>query len=478
MAKKSLLGNKVRRLRQDRGLTQQQMADQLGISPSYINLIEHDERPVTVSLLLKLGQAFNVDLQELSGDEERRIASQVREAFADPTLGAPGVDAEQIARLVATAPEAARAIVSLYRGFKTAREDAQAMTIGLPGGEAKRIVLPTEEARDFFESRANHFPEIEAEAETLWRNAGLDPGEPDRALIAHLQRKHGISVEIAPADPVADGLRRFDSARRRLVLSEALPPPSRRFHIAYQLGLLEAHDAFDKAIQAAKLQAGESEVLCRVGLANYFAGAVLMPYGHFLAAARKARYDLEVLMHRFNVSFEQACHRISTLQRAGERGVPFFFVRVDLAGNVTKRFSLAGFPLSRFGGSCPRWVAHMAFLTPGIIRRQVARLPDGATSFCIARTVERPGGNFRTPSAYTAIGIGCEIAHARELVYADGLDLASADASSEIGPGCRLCERPNCRQRAFPPLHHRLVVDATVKGPSAYAFDIEGVSDE
>jgi hypothetical protein len=269
-------------------------------------------------------------------------------------------------------------------------------------------------------------------------------------------------------------LRRFEPKRRRLALSDALPPASRRFHIAYQVGLLDGREAFDRAIAAARPASREAEVLCRVGLANYFAGAVLMPYSAFLAAARAARYDVEVLMHRFDVSYEQACHRLSTLQRPTERGVPFFFVRLDIAGNITKRFSLSGFPLSRSGGSCPRWIPHTAFLTPGSIRTQIARLPDGATFFCIARTVERPGGSYRVPAAYSSVGIGCDIAHASELVYADGLDLSRLDAATEIGPGCRLCDRPNCRQRAFPPLHHRLVVDASVKSASAFAFDAKG----
>jgi len=468
--RKTLLGSKIRRLRQERGLTQAQAAERLGISPSYLNLIEHDERSVTVPLLLKLGQTFGVDLQELSDDAERRLAAGLREVFADATLSGHEVSSDEIARLVAASPKGARAVIDLYRAWRAAREDAQALTLGLPSGTTRRVVLPAEEARDFFEGRANYFAEIEAAAESV-RAAAETPDDLQRSLTELLRRRHGISVSVEPRAAMGGTLRRFDPKARTLQLSEILPPPSRRFHVAYQLGLLDAREAIGAAIAGARLASPDSETLCRVGLANYFAGAVLMPYGPFLEAARTSRYDIETLMHRFSVSFEQAGHRLSTLQRPTDRGVPFFFVRVDIAGNVTKRFSAAGFHLSRFGGSCPRWVTHEAFLTPGLIRSQIARLPDGATFFCLARTVERSGGSYHAPASRHAVGIGCAVGDAKSLVYADGLDLERLEAVTEIGVGCRLCERADCRQRAFPPLQHRLVVDETTKGPSAYSFD-------
>lgn len=473
MARKALLGKKIRRLRQDRGLTQQQMAEQLGISPSYLNLIEHDERPVTVPLLLKLGQSFEVDLQDLSEEDERKLAVGLREVFADATLRNHEVRPEELHAVVEAAPMAAKGIIELYRAYKTAREDAQAMVLGLPGGTGaspRRLLLPTEEARDFFYDRTNHFPTLEDAAESLAHDAPLDASDLHRSLVDHLSRRHGISVEIAPTASMEGALRRYDAKTKRLVLSEVLPRGSRSFHLAYQIGLIEAKDAIDAILIEAKLSSRETETLCRVGLTNYFAGAVLMPYAGFLAAAKAARYDVEVLTHRFDVSFEQACHRLSTLQRPGAKGVPFYLVRVDIAGNISKRFSAAGFHFSRFGGSCPRWVVHEAFMTPSLIRTQVAQLPDGTTFFCIARTLTKDSGGFHQPQSQLAIGIGCDISHARELVYADGYDLDRLDRVSEIGVGCRLCERMNCRQRAFPPLQHRLMIDEKVKGLSAYPF--------
>jgi predicted transcriptional regulator/transcriptional regulator with XRE-family HTH domain len=408
---KALLGPKIRRLRQERKLTQQQMAERLGISPSYLNLIEHDERPVTVALLLKLGQAFDVDLQELSDDPERRLAASLREVFADAGLGAAEVDAEEIRRLVANAPKAGRAIVDLYRAWRAAREDAQSLHLDLPGGRTRRIVLPTEEARDFFEAHANHFPAIEAAAEAL----GLArEGEADlgRILADRLSLRHGIAVAVAPVERMAGALRRYDPKARILALSQMLPLPSRHFQLAYQIGLIEGREAIDATIRDARLTAAESETLVRVGLANYFAGAALMPYAPFLAAAQGARYDIEALMHRFGASFEQAAHRLTTLQRPGAAGIPFFFARVDIAGNLTKRFSAAGFHFSRYGGACPRFILHEAFATPGLIRTQIAKLPDGAAFFCIARAIEKPGGRFHAPVTHEAVGLGCDLARA------------------------------------------------------------------
>jgi predicted transcriptional regulator/DNA-binding XRE family transcriptional regulator len=478
MARKALLGNKIRRLRQDRGLTQQQMAEQLGISPSYLNLIEHNERPVTVALLLKLGQNFEVDLQDLSEEDERKLAMGLREVFADATLRNHEVRPEELRGMVDAAPNAAKGIIELYRAYKMAREDAQALVLGLPGasGESRsrRLLLPTEEARDFFYDRTNHFAPLEEAAEMLCQGAAIEPHDPQRGLVDHLSKRHGIAVEVAPIEAMQGAVRRFDAKARRLVLSEVLPRGSRNFHIAYHIGLMEAKAATDAILADAKLSSPETETLCRVGLTNYFAGAVLMPYAPFLSAAKAARYDIDKLTHRFDVSFEQVCHRLSTLQRPGAKGVPVYLVRVDIAGNISKRFSAAGFHFSRFGGSCPRWVVHEAFMTPGFIRTQLAQLPDGTTFFCLARTVTKESGAFDQPQTQMAIGIGCELGHARELVYADAYDLERTDRVTGIGVGCRLCERQNCRQRAFPPLQHRLMIDEKVKGVSAYPFSRDG----
>ena len=457
-----LIGRTIRRLRAERRLTQQVLAVQLGISASYLNLIEHDQRTVTASLLIKLGEALQVDLATLSGRTERQLQVALREAFADPLLSADAVPEAEIAELAAAAPNAARSVLALYRALRVAREDAGG--IALPSG--RRMLLPNEEARDLFDERSNHFPALESVAEAIAAELHVTPANMNHAIAERLRRKHGLTVSVVPLD---GALRRYDAAARSLALSEALPRESRGFHMAFQLALLEARDAVEAVLTDAAPSSTEAAMLIRVGLLNYVAGALLMPYAAFLDAAHALRHDLEALAARFGVSFEQTCHRLSTLQRPGERGVPFFFVRVDPAGNVSKRFSAAGFPFVRYGGSCPRWVVHTAFSQPGVVQVQVAELPDGAAFLCFARTVTRPARTWTDPKPTHVVAMGCGMAHANAVTYADGLDLERARVG--IGLSCRLCDRPDCQSRAFPPLEHRLALDPQTAGETPYRFD-------
>jgi predicted transcriptional regulator/transcriptional regulator with XRE-family HTH domain len=462
IARKPVIGRTVRRLRTERGLTQQALAAALGISASYLNLIEHDQRPVTAALLLKLARYFQVDLAALGGAEERQTEAHLREAFADPLLGVDAVPETEISALVDTAPAAARAVLALYRAWRAAREDASGLA--LPSG--RRILLPTEEARDYFHARQNHFPALEAAAEAIHAELGTAlPAEMNHAIAERLRRTHRIRIAVGD---LAGALRRYDAETRTLHLSDLLPRESRGFQMAFQLMLIEAQAEVEAEVAAARPSSPEAAALLRVGLLNYAAGALLMPYAPFLEAARKLRHDVDSLAARFGVSFEQAAHRLSTMNREGARGIAFFFLRADAAGNVTKRFAAAGFPFARFGGSCPRWVPHLAFASPGRVQVQVARLPDGATFLCFAKALARPAGPWPEPPEVHVIALGCDVAHAGSVAYADGLDLERA--VTEIGLSCPLCDRPNCRSRAFPAVAHRLALDPTVKGEGAFGF--------
>ena len=457
-----LIGRTVRRIRTEQGLSQQALAVRLGISASYQNLIEHDQRGVTAALLIKLSETLGVDLAALSGSAERHLETQLREVFADPLLAADPVGDAEIEQLGAS-PAAARAILALYRAWRVAREDSGG--IALPSG--RRILLPTEEVRDFFNDQANHFPLLEEAAEALTLELGAAPSETNHAIAERLRRRHGISIVVGPLE---GALRRYDPEMRRLYVSEMLPRESRGFHLAFQLGLLEARDAVDTMVTRASPSSQEAEALLRVAFLNYMAGALLMPYAAFAAAAMALRHDMEALSARFGVSFEQACNRLCSLQRPGERGVPFFFLRVDPAGNVSKRFSAAGFPFARFGGTCPRWVVHTAFATPGVTQVQVARLPDGATFLCFARAVTTAPAKWGEPAPVHVLAMGCDIGHAKDLVYGDGIDVEQAVVG--IGLSCRLCDRPDCRSRAFPPLEHRLALDPLTTSASPYQFEV------
>jgi predicted transcriptional regulator/DNA-binding XRE family transcriptional regulator len=426
------IGRTVRRMRTERNLSQQALANQLGISASYLNLIEHDQRTMSGALLIKLAEIFHLDLAALSGAQERRLEVGLREVFSDPLLGVDAVPEPEIAALAASSPNAARAVLALYRAWRVAREDAGG--IALPSG--RRVLLPNEEARDFFDDRANHFPMLEKAADEIAAACAAAPAEMNHAIAERLRRMHGLTVAVQPLDRV---LRRFDPETRRLALAETLARESRGFQMAFQLALFEAGDAVEAALREAAPSSPEAVMLIRIGLLNYVAGAVLMPYAAYLTAAQALRHDMEALAARFGVSFEQACHRLSTLQRPGARGVPFFFVRVDPAGNVSKRFSAAGFPFARYGGSCPRWVVHTAFMQPSVVQVQVAELPDGAAYLCFARTVVRPATRWCEPRPVHVVAMGCSVAYAQELAYADGLDVEHAKVG--IGLSCRLCNR-------------------------------------
>jgi predicted transcriptional regulator/transcriptional regulator with XRE-family HTH domain len=460
---RTLIGRTVRRLRTEKGLSQQALATRLGISASYLNLIEHDQRAVTASLLIKLAETLRVDLGELSGTQERQLEVGLREAFADPLLGADIVVEAEVESLAAGSPNAARAVLALYRAWRVAREDANG--IALPSG--RRILLPNEEVRDFFDDHANHFPLLEEAAEALAAElAPSAPAEMNHAIAERLRTVHGVRVTVQPLEMA---LRRYDPVTRSLALSESLPRESRGFHMAFQLALLEARDAVEAVLKEAVPSTSEAGMLMRIGLLNYVAGALVMPYGAFHAAATGLRHDMEAIAARFGVSFEQACHRLSTLQRTGARGVPFFFLRVDPAGNVSKRFSAAGFPFARFGGSCPRWVVHTAFSRPGTVQVQIAELPDGAAYLCFASAVVQPVARWGEPRPIHVVAMGCALTNAADVVYADGLDLDRARVG--IGLSCRLCDRPDCGSRAFPPLEHRLSLDPLTAGASPYRFE-------
>lgn len=454
---KPLIGRTVRRLRQERGLTQQALALRLGISPSYLNLIEHDQRAVTASLLIKLAEVLRTDLAALSGSEERQAEAALREVFADPTLDQSVPETE--VQALAAQPGAARAVLALYRALRVAREDASG--IALPSG--RRLLLPHEEARDAFSERQNHFPTLEAAAEALGLPAGPEGG--DAVLTVRLRERHGVTVRVGPLE---GALRAWDPDARVLRVSERLARATRAFHLAVQVALLEMRDAVEEALAAIDPSSQEAAGLIRLALLNYAAGCILMPYERFAADALELRHDIDLLAARYGASWEQACQRLSTLQRPEARGVPFFFLRVDPAGNVSKRFSAAGFPFARYGGSCPKWVVHQAFAAPGQVRVQVAKLPDGAAFLCFARSVQGVPGPWGEPSPTHVVAMGCDLAHADTLAYADGVDLERAAVG--IGLSCRLCDREGCRSRAHPPIEHRLALDPTVAADSPYHF--------
>lgn len=475
--RKVFAGARIRRLRRERNLTLTQMSDRLGISTSYLNLIERNQRPISVQLLIRLAECYDIDLKGLTGGEEALALAGLREVFGDPIFSNAAIGTQELSDVVAASPAVAQAFVRLYHAYRDAMASATEIAARVADRDAATQVeglqLPIEAVRDVLHANNNHFPELESAAEALWTDAlgrasvdeGLDP-----ALRQYLAKAHGIVVEVAPIESMGSDLRRFNRQTRRIELSEMLEPPGRTFALAFHVGLLDHELLIDGRLERSGLQDPQTRRLLRVALANYFAGAVLMPYSRFLSAAEQLRYDIEILARRFGASFEQACHRLTTLQRPGSRGISFFMLRLDHAGNISKRFSAGGFAFSRMGGTCPKWNVHEAFRFPGKILTQVVQMPDGTTYFSISRTVEGWGGTFRWPRPQLAVALGCPVEDARRLIYAADWDLDNATIATPIGINCRLCERLDCKQRAMPPLNRPLQVSENHRSLAPFSF--------
>lgn len=469
----SRLGSKVRSLRRRQGLTQAKLAEKLGISTSYLNLIENNRRPLSAPVLIKLAQLFQVDLQTFASDEEGELVGELMEVFGDPIFDPYELSGNDVRELAGHNPAVGRAVLAMYRSYREARESVQSLASHLSDGQGGPTLdpthLPTEEVSDFIQRKSNYFHELELGAEKLRGQADIENEDLFTSLTRYLADHHGVRVKVKKLGYMKGAIRRFDSDRRILYLSEILRRGSRNFQLAHQLGLLTQSATLDKLSQNAILTNSESRALCRVALANYFAGAVLMPYQEFLDAARAERYDIELLGHRFRTSFEQVCHRLTSLRRKGSEGIPFHLVRIDIAGNISKRFTASGLRFARYSAACPRWNVHKAFTTPGMIRIQLSTTPDERKYFCIARTLEKSAGGYRTEHHVQAIGMGCDVRFAAELVYSDGVDVKSDEASLAVGVTCRLCERMDCEQRAFPPMQHPLQINENVRGASFFA---------
>lgn len=458
---KTFMGVRLRTLREERGLSQIAMAQALGLSPSYLNQLEKNQRPLTVAVLLKIHRTLGVDVQQFSEDEEARLLAGMREALVD----APEpVALSELKEVASQMPAVARALVALHQRHLQATEQLETMALRLGDDRADLAdltaphAMPFEVVRDFFFAHRNHFDALDRAAEGLAAQAGAHGGALAAWLTRRLADRHGVRT--ASGDELGEGLRRFDPATRTLRLSAALESAQQAFQLATQLALLEMGATIESLTDAPTLASdAAARKLARIGLANYFAGALLLPYGSFLQAAEALRYDIDLLAQRFGVGFETVCHRLSTLQRASAPGVPFFFVRVDRAGNISKRQSATHFHFSRTGGTCPLWNVYEAFAQPERVLPQLARMPDGRTYLWIARAVTRGVGGYGSPRKTFSIGLGCDIRHASRLVYAKGLDLSDPDLATPIGMGCKVCERERCPQRAFPFIGRALEVD-------------------
>jgi XRE family transcriptional regulator, fatty acid utilization regulator len=452
-------GVKLRETRGRVGMTQKAFAEKLGLSLPYLNQMENNRRPLSAAIVLALARDFGLDVTELASGDAERIVSDMKEAIVDPVFAETAPPLADLRLAASNAPAFARAFLELHRAYRQAHERLASLDEALGRDEAPRS-SPWEEVRDFFHYCDNYIDAIDRAAERF-SSPQKSHGDPVSMAVDMLAER---GIELAISDTAA--------MRRRVgnvvTISNRTAPATQRFQILHQLALTCQNDLLEATLDLARFQSDTSRAIARIGLANYFAGAALMPYRAFQAAATETRHDLELLADRFGASIEQVAHRLSTLQRPGAKGIPFFFVRVDQAGTITKRHSATRLQFARYGGACPLWNVYRAFETPGRFLRQLAETPDGARYLCLARDVSKSGGSFNAPVRRFAIALGCEVSHAKGLVYADDLDLSNARIYEPIGISCRICERPNCHQRSVPPLERKLLIDPDSRGLLPY----------
>ncbi len=529
MARRPRLGAKIRRLRRERDLTQAQLAQRLMISASYLNLIEHNQRAVTVPLLFKLGEVLDVDLQALSQDDESQILAELMEILSDPLFAgseaAGDLTREDLNELVAQSPVASQTILKIYRAYQKARDDIQFLgerlsedslysasahelrtvltsirsfaeilhdNVNIPEEDRQKFLgimvkeseglsqnidtlmsfvsaegvnrsvgtrPPLDEVNDFLQSHRNYFEDLEKAADDLVDIANFGRFDRLQKLIHFASHEQGLTVDIGGGDALQSKLVHYDGENLNLSLSNSLPRNSLVFQIALSIGRLYCAGIIERLVRDAPLTSDASRDMCRDTLARYFAGAVLLPYDEFLEAAREVRYDLEQLQNWFASSFEQVCHRLATLNKPGAEAIPFHFVRVDIAGNISKRYDGSGIKIPRYGGVCPRWNVHHAFLTPESTNVQFLKMTDGATFLSIARATVKPGLGHNLPRSHYAVAIGCDVSHAGEMVYVEGLDINEPSLIVPAGTSCRICERLECGQRAFQSILHSSRID-------------------
>ncbi|MEL7152834.1 MAG: short-chain fatty acyl-CoA regulator family protein [Pseudomonadota bacterium] len=456
--RKTFVGPHLRRLRLERQQTQAEMAKALGISTSYVNLLEKNERSVSVPVILKLFETYGVDWREIADDENATLLSDLRAVIQDPMFEDKRPDLTQLRAALVHSPDLANCLLKLHRAFQSATDQLLAtaesdVTPATPVFE----VSPEAIVHNFFRDNRNHFSDLERSAEQFWGGEEIATDEVYFRLKRRLSDTHGLDVQVVPVGDLPYTLREYDDRRGRVLLSEAMDHTNRSFQLAHVASLIEQEAIMDELLAQSGIDDTRGLARCRVELANYTAAAILMPYEAYLAEAKACKYDMDHLSTRFGVSFEQACHRATTLQRRGAQGVPMFFMRIDKAGNVSKRFNATDFHLAEHGGACPRLDIHTSFRAPGRVVPQFVEMPDSSQFFVFSRTVDRPRFTRHSQDVRLAIAIGCSIEHADKIGYAEHFSMSGVQPT-QIGINCRICPRPNCDQRA----HHAIVMSQPV----------------
>ena len=457
------MGPRLKRLRRELGLTQGQVAADLEISPSYVALLERNQRPLTADLLLRLARTYKMDLSDIAGDGGAEYGARLSTALKDPMFADIDLPALEVTDVATSFPGISEAFLRLHTAWTERQLELADRSASL--AEAADPADPVAEVQRFLAARRNCFPALDEAAEAI-------AGKVSEAgsLAAYLRARHALRVRRLPTEVLAGSQRRYDRHRGEILLDDALDTASQNFQLALQIAYIELRRPIDGVLKDGRFESDSAQQFARRALANYAAAAILMPYDPFAKAAEAKAYDIEALARTFGTSFEQVAHRLTTLQKPGQERVPFFFIRVDRAGNVSKRLDGAGFPFARHDGACPLWTLHHVFSTPRQIITQWLELPDGKRFLSVARTVTAGGGGFGTARVERAVALGCAEADAGQLIYTRAQPDLTPERATPIGVTCRLCQRIECPARAAPPIGRQMLPDEYHRGPAPFAF--------
>lgn len=461
------IGRRLRQLRLQRKISQAELARRLEISAAYLNLLEKGRRNMQFPLLLRALENLGVELDSfMASVGERHPDDVLAHLLDDPLARTLELEDADVARLRAE-PRVATTIAALFNLYKNTRAQLDTAVSKLeadvppPAGYA-----PGDEVRDFLELHKNYFGDLESYADEVRAGARLPRRFVSEQLLDVLRERFDIDAAISKANDSSSLVRSFDPDKRRLRVSSALSEHATKFQLGHIIGLLYLDETrlHERLVERARPRHTETPRLIKIHLANYFAGALMLPYDDFFDEVQRTRYDVEKVAGAFESSYEAVAHRMCNLARPDRPGVPLHFLRVDVAGNISKRYSASGLRFPQSHGSCPKWAVHAAFLTPATITKQYSIMPDGSTYFCFAKVISDPTAGSVVRGTVYAIGLGTSADKAHHFVYAD--DLPSRDierAAIPVGVTCRFCERTDCNQRAAPSYKFAFAVDEYMK---------------
>ena len=467
------IGHKIKTKRRKLGVSQLDLSKKLSISPSYLNLIESGKRKVSVDLLIKLGNELNIEISDISKKIDTNLYQNLMDLLGDNLFENLDITNFEIKDLVNTNPLIAKALIKLGDNYKQKKQDIVSKVENISGKfiDSRKNSFPGEVVSDFIQENENYFPKLEEFASHFFSKTQTNNRTGYSSICEYLINKHGIEVKDVVPDEKKPFTKQFDPIKKKFILSDYLSLESKKLYAAAQVAQLEANEIINEYLNSFSFPSEEAKKLSNVALLNYTGAAIIMPYKPFYEECVKQRYDVELLQNTFATSFEQVAHRITCLQNPIMKGIPFHMLRADVAGNISKRFSLSGIEIPRYGGACPRWNIYAAFTMPGKINAAVSKMPNGEKYVCIARTVEKGVGKHGMFKSLLSIGLGCQAKYAKDFVYADSLNLSDKKTETPIGVNCRTCDRMDCQQRAFPPLHKRFDIDLNKRGISVYVAD-------